>query len=400
MTKKVRRAPQQQLTRKQRSRLQEERRVRRILMWSVGLVGVLVVGILGYGVVAERIIQPREPVATVDDAAVTTAELEKRVKFRRLQLQNQLAYLYQQQQTMAAQSTESGAQSMQQYFQEQINSLQSQLAAENAEALGQQVLAQLIQEKLVRQEAERRGISVSPAEIQSAIHENFGYDPDATPIPTPEPPLTSTESLTAGESAAAAPPSMTEEDFQEVYNRYIQDGLRPLGISEEDFRSWTQASLLTEALQADMKDRLPQEADQVKLRFLTANSEERAQELAERLDAGEDFEEIAEEIQADEESPGLSSELDWLPQDVMADRLNEELATTIFELDVGAHTDPVKLGEESETYYVFEVTGHEERELSDSILQQMAQERFQSWLEAQQSLVERKPIAGKVPTEP
>ena len=400
MTKKVRRAPQQQLTRKQRSRLQEERRVRRILMWSVGLVGVLVVGILGYGVVAERINQPREPVATVDDAAVTTAELEKRVKFRRLQLQNQLAYLYQQQQTMAAQSTESGAQSMQQYFQEQINSLQSQLAAENAEALGQQVLAQLIQEKLVRQEAERRGISVSPAEIQSAIHENFGYDPDATPIPTPEPPLTSTESLTAGESAAAAPPSMTEEDFQEVYNRYIQDGLRPLGISEEDFRSWTQASLLTEALQADMKDRLPQEADQVKLRFLTANSEERAQELAERLDAGEDFEDIAEEIQADEESPGLSSELDWLPQDVMADRLNEELATTIFELDVGAHTDPVKLGEESETYYVFEVTGHEERELSDSILQQMAQERFQSWLEAQQSLVERKPIAGKVPTEP
>jgi len=375
--------------------------MRRILLWGVGLVAILIVGVLGYGVVAERIIEPRTPVATVDENAITTVELEKRVKFRRLQLQNQLAYLYQQQQSMAAEGTESGAESMQQYFQQQINSLQSQLAAENAEALGQQVLDQLVQEELVRQEAERRGITVSPNEVQSAVHENFGYDPEATPVPTPEPPITSTESLTADEPApGAGATTMTEAEFREIYNRYVQDGLRPLGITEEDYRSWTEAALLAEALQADMKEQLPQVADQVKLSFLSVNSEERAQELAERLDAGEDVESIAEEIEADEESPGSSSELDWMPQDVMADRLNEELATTVFELEVGEHTNPVRLSEESGSYYIFQVTDHEERELSDDILEQMAQERFQSWLEAQQSLVERKPITGKVPTDP
>ena len=401
MTKKVRRNPQPQLTRKQRSRLQEERRMQRILIWGVSIVGVLIVGVLGYGVVAERIIEPREPVAVVDQTTITTAEFEDRVKFRRLQLRNQLGYLYQQQQAMAAQSSESGGQSLQQYFQQQINSLQSQLAAENATTLGQQVLEQMIQEELVRQEAERRGIEVTNEELQSAVYENFGYDPEATPVPTPSSPLTSTESLTAPESAPApVPTQMTEADFRETYNQYMQQGLNPLGISEQQYRSWLKASLLSEKLQADMKEELPRQAEQVKLRFLRVSSEERADELAERLDSGEDFEALAQEIQEAEDSPGSSSELDWLPRDVLADRLGEEMAATAFSLEVGEHTDPMTLGEEGQAYYILEVTGHEEREISDTILNQMVQEKFQSWLDAQQSLVERKSIRGNVPTRP
>jgi len=401
MTKKVRRTPKKQLTRKQRSHLEEERRVERILIWGVSIVAILIVGVLGYGVVAERIIEPREPVAIVDEAPITTADFKARVKFRRLQLTNQLSYLYQQQQAMAAQDSESGGQSLQEYFQQQIDNLQSQLAPENAESLGRQVLDQMIQERLVQQEAERRDIDVTAEEVQSEVHANFGYDPDATPVPTVSPPVTATESLTTSQpTPAPAPTQMTESDFREMYNRYVQEGLKPIGISEQQYRSWVRASLLTEQLQADMKEELPQQADQVELRFLSVGSEERANELVARLDGGEDLEALAEEIKEDEESPGSSSELSWLPQDVLADRLGEELAATVFNLDVGEHTEPVTLGEEGQSYYIFEVTGHEERELDDAILEQMAQERFQSWLEAQQSLVERRSIQGVVPTEP
>lgn len=403
MTKKVRRAPKQQLTRKQRSRLEEERRMERILVWGVGIVAILIVGVLGYGVVAERIIEPREPVAVVDETPITTAEFEARVKFRRLQLTNQMNYLYRQQQTMAAQGSgsESSGSSLQEYFQQQISQLQSQLTAENAETLGNQVLDQMIQEELVRQEAERRDIEVTAEEVQSQIHESFGYDPDATPAPTATPPVTSTESLTTSQpTPAPTPTQMTEEDFREIYNRYMQEGLQPLGISEQQYRSWMKVSLLTEELQADMKEDLPQQAEQVKLRFLSVSSEERANELAQRLDSGEDFQALADEIQADEESPGSSSELGWLPQESLADRLGEETATTVFNMEIGEHTEPLTLGEQAQSYYIFEVVGHEERALEDNILEQMAQEKFQSWLEAQQSLVERKSIAGRVPTEP
>ncbi len=401
MTKKVRRTPKQQLTRKQRSRLDEERRVERILIWGVGIVAVVIVGVLSYGVVAERIIEPREPVAIVDETPITTADFEARVTFMRLQLQNQLGYLYQQQQAMASQDTESAAQSIQEYFQQQINSLQSQLDAENAETLGRQVLDQMIQEELVRQEAERRGIEVKAEEVQSEVHANFGYNPDATPVPTVSPPLTSTESLTATQpTPAPTPTQMTEADFREMYNRYIREGLKPVGISEQEYRSWVKASLLNEKLKADMKEELPKQADQVKLDFLSVSSEERADELVQRLDSGEDFQALAEEIQADEESPGSSSELSWLPKETLTDRLGEEAANTVFSLDVGEHTEPLTLGEQSQAYYIFKVVGHEERELEDNIVEQMVQEQFQSWLEAQQSLVERKSIEGKTPTEP
>lgn len=397
MTKKVK----SQLTRKQRSRLEEESRVRRILIWSVGVVGVLIVGVLAYGVVAERIIEPREPVAIVDDEPITKAEFEARVKFRRLQLQNQLGYLYQQQQTMAQQQGQSVGQSLQDYIQSQIDNLRSQLEPANAETLGQQVLDQMIREELVRQEADRRDIVVTDEELQAKVQENFGYDPDATPVPTVSPPVTSTEELTPAQSTPApAPTQMSHADFREMYNRYMQEGLKPLGISEQQFRSWTKASLLTEKLQADMKEELPREAKQVKLRLLTVRGEERATELANRLDSGEDFQTLADEIEADEESPGSSNELDWLPEDTLADRLGEDVATTVFDLEVGEHTGPIALSEEGESYYIFEVTGHEERELADPILEQMAQDKFQSWLEAQQSLVERKSITGSVPTEP
>jgi len=400
MTKKVKRTPKQQLTRKQRSRIREERRIERMLMWGVGIIAALIVGVLGYGVVAEKIIEPREPVAIVDEVPITTAEFQDRVKFRRLQLQNQLGYLYQQQQAMGGQDVESAGQSFQDYFQEQISSLQSQLAPENAQALGQQVLDQMIQEELVRQETERRDITVTAEEVQRAVHENFGYDPDATPAPTASAPLTSTDALTAAQSTPApAPTAMTESDFREMYNRYMQDGLKPLGISEQQYRSWVKASLLVEELQADMEESLPQEAEQVKLRFLSASSEEQARELAQRLDSGDDFEMLADEIQSAEESTASSSELDWQPEETLVDQLGEEVAATVFDLDVGEHTEPLKLGEESETYYIFQATGHEQRELSDAILEQRAQEKFQSWLEAQQSLVERKSIEGSVPTE-
>ncbi|MGD8966928.1 MAG: SurA N-terminal domain-containing protein [Anaerolineae bacterium] len=403
MTKKVRRTPKQQLTRKQRSRLEEERRIQRLLMWGVSIVGIVIVGVLGYGVVAERIIEPREPVAIVDETPITTADFQARVKLRRVQLQNQIGYLYQQQQALATEDTASSAQSFQDYIQGQITDLQAQLAPENAEAIGQQVIDQMIREELVRQEAMRRDIAVSSEELQSSIHESFGYSPDATPapIPTVSPPLTSTDSLTTSQpTPAPTPTQMTEEDFLEMYNRYIREGLKPQGISEQQYRSLVAVSILTEKLQEDMKEELPGEAEQVQLRYLSASDEERVNELAQRLDSGEDFQTLADELEADEEAPGFSRELGWLPKDVLADRLGEDLADLAFSLEVGEHTEPVTVGEEGQSYFIIEVTGHEVRELEASVRDSLARDAFESWLNAQQSLVERKSWQNRVPTEP
>jgi parvulin-like peptidyl-prolyl isomerase len=149
-----------------------------------------------------------------------------------------------------------------------------------------------------------------------------------------------------------------------------------------------------------MKEELPEEAEQVELRYLSVRDEERANELAQRLDSGEDFQTLADELEADEESPGFSNELEWLPRDVLTNRLNEDLADLAFSLEVGEHTEPVTIGEEGQSYFIIEVVGHEARELEASVRDSLAQDAFQAWLEAQQSLVTRESWQSRVPTEP
>jgi len=393
MTKRTKKRAPKQLTRKQRSRMEQEQRIERILIWSVVFVGIAVLGILGYGLVVEKIVKARQPVAVVGDTSIKTDEFQARVRFIRLQIKNQLQYLYQQQQMIDPQ--DENAESYLEYIQGQIRQVQSQLAPENAATLGEQALNQLIQEELIRQEAARRDIAVSSEEVQEQIHSTFGYNPDATPEPTS--PLTATESITDVTTPLPTPTKMTEADFRQLYNRYIQESLKPVDISEQQYRTWIESSLLTEKVREAIGEEAPDEAEQVEVRVLSAPDEEKASELAARLDAGEDFQTLSDELE--EEGTGYASELGWYPKSVLESQLGEELAEQAFNLAVGEHTQPVALGE-GQQYAVIEVTGHEVRAVEGYVQQQMAEDAFQTWLEAQQVLVERKSYQDRIPTDP
>jgi foldase protein PrsA len=393
MTKKIKKRAPKPLTRKQRSNLEREQHIERILIWSVVFIGIAVVGVLGYGLVVEKIIKARQPVAVVGDTPIKTSEFQARVRFIRLQMRNQLQYLYQQQQTIDPQNENS--QSYLEYIQQQIRQVQNQLAPENAATLGEQALNQMIQEELIRQEADRRDITVSSEEIQEQIHSSFGYNPDATPEPTS--PLTETESITDITTPLPTPTKMSEADFRQLYNRYIQESLKPMDISEQQYRSWIKASLLTEKVKEAIGEETSDEAEQVEVRVVSAPDEESLSEIAARLDAGEDFQTISDELA--EEGTGYASELGWYPKSVLASQLGEELAEQAFNLEVGERTEPMALGE-GQQYAIIEVTGHEVRPVEDYVKQQMAEQAFQTWLEAQQVVVERKDYQDRIPTEP
>ena len=67
-------------------------------------------------------------------------------------------------------------------FASQLQQYQAQLFPT---AIGQQVLDLMVEDKLIRQEAERRGITVSEEEINKAFEEAFGYFPLGSPTPSP-----------------------------------------------------------------------------------------------------------------------------------------------------------------------------------------------------------------------
>jgi len=374
----------------------------RFLIWGVAVVGVAVVGVLAYGFIVEKVIKTREPVAIVGGTPITTAEFQARVRFMRMRMNNELQYwLYQQQ---AIDPTDSRAQSYLEYIQKNVRDLQTQLSSANVTAIGEQTLNQLIEEELVRQEAERRGITVGPEELQREIELSFGYDRNPatpTPAPTVTPPLTPTGVLTPTPTSVPlpTPTPMTEQDFGQRYDTYLSESLKPLDISERQYRSWIEASLFIKKLQEQMGTEVPVMADQVKLWLLAVNSEEVANELAARLDAGEDIQTLADELEEDEDVTGYGTELGWFPKSILKTHFETELADVAFNLGVGEHSQPV-LSQDGTWYTIIKVVGHEMHELDEALREQLGNEAFQEWLEAQQVLVERRTYRDRVPMEP
>jgi parvulin-like peptidyl-prolyl isomerase len=397
MTRKFRKPKPAGLTRKQRSRLEQEKRLEKFILWGATIVVVAIVGILGYGLVFEKIVKAREPVAVVGNTPITTAEFQARVRFLRMQMQRQLWGLQQRQ--AAVDPMDSNNEFLLQYLQEEIRNVQTELEPENATTIGDQALNQLLQEELVRQEAERRGIVVTPGEVQQQIELSFGYDSNpATPEPTASSPLTPTDALTPTEDLLPTPTPMTEESFQQLYADFLNESLKPLGISEKQYRSWLEASLLTQKLQEQMAVEIPTTADQVKLNVYSVGSEGQASELVARLDAGEDFQILASELNEDEDWASYATELGWLPRELLEDDLGTDLADQAFSLEVGESSQPV--ADPQGGYNILEVTGHEEREIAVWVYQQLVEKEFQAWLDAQQFLVERRTYQDRVPMEP
>jgi len=402
MSKRTTKRATKELTRKQRSRLEREKLMERIIIWGVVALTVIVVGILGAGLIVEHVVKARQPVATVGGVPITTADFQARVRFTRMQLNNQLEYLYAQQQ--ALDPTDPANKSYLEYIQGNIRNLQEQLSESNALIIGEQTLEQMIQDELIRQEAKRRNITVSKEELQEEIEQYFGYQrnpPTPVPLPTETAPVTASAVLTPTATPLPTPTPLSEQEFQRRYNEFLKS-LKALKISERQYRSWVEASLLLDKVRAQFIEEAPTVAEQVKLRYISAGSEEKAKELVARLDAGEEMQTLIEEAQQQDEEAGndlYGNELDWYPKSILANYLGKEVADAAFTLEVGGHSQPIL--SQSNRYMVIEVLGREVRELDAFSRQQLGEEAFQEWLKTQEEIaVTRGTYRDRVPVEP
>lgn len=329
-------------SRRKHPRVKREERMKRWVVASTIAVGVLIVGVLIYGYVTEVVLKAREPMAIVNGVPIRTDDVEARVQYQLIQ---------------------------------------SQQSAEQAPFIRQQVLQQMVVEELIRQEAEERGISVTPAEVDEAVQRYFNFSPEAAADDTEIPltgPLTETEVTT--------PTTMTEEEFQTLYETYAEQVLRPAGLDIEDFREILRTSLLYEQVRAQIVSDIPPIADQVEMRYFAFPEEEQAVETLQLLEEGEEWTAIAEEYEADEESAVYVRELDWRTKGFVEDQFGSEIAEVVFNAPLEIYPEPVVgLGGR---YYVIEVTGHEERELSDEMVRSEQDRVFYDWVSEQMEDVE------------
>ncbi|MFH1086320.1 MAG: peptidylprolyl isomerase [Chloroflexota bacterium] len=321
------------VSRRNLSRRQQTERMRRIAIIGTVVAGALVVLVLAWGLFDQYVRLPRRPVATVAGNVIRLQEYRDLLGYRRWDYRNYLARLEDQRRQYAAGGE---AQSfMVQYMDQQISQVQSELAT-----LPSSVLDELIDNQLVRAEAQRRSLTVSADEVQIQLEEQFGYLRNP-PTPTPVP-ITHTLPVTVTPTPTVAP--MTLQEFEERSKEWLQVVGQSTGLSEQRFRQLIENSLCREKVTEALKAEAPATAEQVHARHILVETREEADAALARLKAGEAFDALAAELSTDTGSKESGGDLGWFargqmvaPFDEAAFALEAGKVSEVVETDFGFH---------------------------------------------------------------
>ncbi len=316
--------------------------------------------------------------ASVGTDFITQKSFEEATRYFRFTLINQ----YQQIVLLANAATNSPA--LQESYFKKLDQLAASL---QPAAVGQSVLNSMINNLLIRQEAKRRNITVSPAELDAFIKEQFGLysGQGAGPSPLPTSTLNPTQAalvdsqgLTSQAVIAATPTSISETDFSTKYAEYIKQANDQAEISEATIRYSFESNLFRRKVMDAVVDRtsIPRVQEQVWARHILVADQESALKVIARLKAGEKFSNIAADVSIDTSTALQGGDLGWFSK---GDTL-PEFEAEAFRLQIGEISAPIKT---SSGYHVIQVLGHEIRPLSDSQYQSKVNQSFNDWLDGQ-----------------
>ena len=389
MAKVVRGGPR--ITKKHLARAERDRILRRWLLTASAIVAALVLGLIAYGWAEQKLINPGRAVAEVQGEAITARYLKARTELAKESLLAQASQI--QSLITAFGSDATFASSLQQQL-EQIASL-----LQDEATLQRSVLDSLVEEALIRQEANRRGIVVTEEEVTEAIEASFGFYPNGTPTPlptstpratfTPAPTLTPTAgpsptvtpttaptvTPTAGPSPTPlpTPTPYTQDAFQADLGEYLT-GLQATNISEADFRSQYEAQLYRSRLDEAMKAEVTREQEQVNARHILVADEASAQDILEQVNSGrKSWEELASVLSLDTSNKDQGGDLGWFGRGAMVQPFEE----AAFAAAVGETVGPVKT---DFGWHVIQVLGRELRTLDDAAFESARQNALPRWL--------------------
>ncbi len=339
--------PKTPMTKKQLSRHQKEQRQQRLAIAFVAAVVLLIVGVLGFGLFREFIYIPSRPIAVVNGVTIPVSTYAKVMAFRQLILDQQLDFY----ESQAAAITDPNQQMFWQFQQQQLQDMRMNL--------GMQVPEDLIEEELIRQEAAKRGLTVTAADVEALLAKSFTQAASTTTEIT----------TTTGAATATALPTA---DWQADYKQY----LAAFGLSDADYRKLVvEPQVYREKLGVSIGAEVPTTAEQVHVRHILTDTYETAVEIVKLLEAGGDFATLAAQHSSDSATKDTGGDMGWRPRGIESADFDE----AVFALQPGQISNPIT------TTGGVEIVRLDEREsnrpLETSHLETFQSQAFSDWLE-------------------
>jgi peptidyl-prolyl cis-trans isomerase D len=400
------------VSKKHLARVERERiQTRNLTIISIVVIATVLI-LIAVGIIDAYVVTPNKPVAIVNGEEISSNDFIARVSYERLQLVGQFNNTYQFMQSFSDPQTQS-------FFTSSLQQIGYQL---EPVVMNQQAINTMVEDVLLGQEAERRGIVISEADIDEYIATRFfGYYTEGTPTPEPTfepiptstlsplqltlvPPtptatavVTETEALTSTEgitvtiepdatptaAPTAVPPTATpytaSEYAQDLQNTIdsLQNNIK---VNEDEFRMIAKSVLIREKLMEIITKDLKPEEEQVWVRHILVGDEATAQEILERLENGENFAELASLLSTDTGSAAQGGDLGWFGRGRMVAPFEE----AAFSQEIGE----IGVVQSDFGWHVIQVLGHEVRPIDAAAFDQLKQQTFDDWLAAQRESAE------------
>lgn len=283
-------------SRRQLSRHQREQRLRRGLLVGGAALLAVIVAVLGFGYWRENVGRAQDTVAVAFGERITASDLLGQVRPRLAALDRRIALF-------------------------RANGLEQQIAQLQFQRnrLPESVLGEMIEDRLVRREADRRGITVSPEEVDARLRQQVA-DADARTQPQPTPTIqpTPVPDATPAATPAGTPtprptPTVVPTLAEDRYAPAQQDFFTQTGFSEAEVRRAIESELYEEKLRRAIGDELQAVQEQVRARHLVFKTEEEAKAALEQLQAGAAWDQLAAQSQ-DRATKDQGGDLGWLPR--------------------------------------------------------------------------------------
>jgi parvulin-like peptidyl-prolyl isomerase len=345
-------APAKQ-TRKQIALGRKEARQNRIILLSVGALVLVIALVVIVGVAQELILKPSTPVATVNGTNIRLDDFEDVLAYRRYNLHANESSLQNSLSTLDPEDANN--EFLISFYQQQLAQVQSALALAADDALDE-----LIEDALIEEKAAELAITVTNEEVEQSINEDL----EQVAAPQSQETITGTEQLST---------PIPQSDLDEIYNNVLNN----LGLNDAAFKAIVRRGMLRERVQEALAEQVPTTGLVANVQMLETHSEEDASSAKARIEAGEEFGVVAQEVMTGTAAAD-GWDLGWITTGQLSTQYGEGFEEQVFSAEPGQLT----LIENDGRYFVVLVVEREENgPLPESVLTLRQNSALSDWLE-------------------